>query len=78
MTINKDTKLDELIARFPWLKEEAIKLDDRAKVVNTPVGKVLLKKYTIEDVSKRTGVPVNEMLKRIETLVNERWAKNNG
>ena len=78
MTINKDTKLDELIARFPWLKEEAIKLDDRAKVVNTPVGKVLLKKYTIEDVSKRTGAPVNEILKRIETLVNERRAKNNG
>ena len=72
MVINKDTKLVDLIERFPWLKEEAVKIDERAKIINTPVGKALAKKYTIEDVSERTGIPVNDILKRIEDSIRSR------
>ena len=62
MTISKNTKLAELIKAFPWLLDEAVKLDPRLKVLKNPLGKAFIKNATIEDLSKKSGLSVREIL----------------
>ena len=53
MTISKTTKLSELMQAFPWLMDEAVKLDPKFKVLNNPIGKAFIKKSTIDRKSTR-------------------------
>ena len=53
MEITKDTKLKDLISTYPWLKDEMAKVNDKFKMLNTPVGKVMLGKATITEMSKK-------------------------
>ena len=72
MTINKDTQLKELMNAFPWLMDEAVKLDPKFKVLNNPVGKAFIKNATITDLSKRSGLSVKEILDWIRESIEKR------
>ncbi len=72
MTISKNTKLKELLAAFPWLLDEAEKLDPKFKILNNPIGKAFLKQATIEDLSKKSGLTVNEILDWIKQEIERR------
>jgi len=56
MTISKNTKLSELMNAFPWLMDEAVKLDPKFKVLNNPIGKAFIKNSTIEDLAGKAGL----------------------
>ena len=58
MEITKDTKLADLIAQYPWLKMEMAKVNEKFKMLNTPVGKIMLGKATIAEMSKKSGMEV--------------------
>ena len=58
MEITKDTKLADLIAQYPWLKTEMAKVNEKFKMLNTPVGKIMLGKATIAEMSKKSGMEV--------------------
>ena len=53
MTISKNTKLAELMKAFPWLMDEAVKLDPKFKILNNPIGKAFIKNSTIEDLAEK-------------------------
>lgn len=74
MTISRNTKLAELMNAFPWLLEEAVSLDPRLKVLNNPIGKAFIKKATIEDLSKKAGLSVPEILDWIKEQVEKHRA----
>ena len=57
MKLTEETMLKDIMAEYPWLKGEAIKLDERFKLLDSPLAKMLLRKATIADASKRTGFP---------------------
>ena len=38
MEITKETKLSDLLDQYPWLKEELSKVNDKFKMLNTPIG----------------------------------------
>ena len=44
MEINRNTKLNDILIKYPWLPDELIKIDRRFKIIKTPVGKMMLKK----------------------------------
>lgn len=71
MTINKNTKLKELMKAFPWLMDEAVNLDSGFKVLNNPIGKAFIKNATIEDLSKKSGLSVKEILDWIQEQVEK-------
>ena len=71
MHYNEQTKLTEILATYPWLPEELIKLDSRFKIVNTPIGKMMIKKATVADLSEKSGLPTEELLKRLQEMVNQ-------
>lgn len=69
MDITKDTKLKDLIITYPWLKDEMAKVNDKFKLLNTPVGKVMLGKATITEMSKKSGMDADVLISRISDLI---------
>ena len=69
MKITKDTKLKDLISTYPWLKDEMAKVNDKFKLLNTPVGKVMLGKATITEMSKKSGMDADVLISRISDLI---------
>ncbi len=69
MEITRDTKLKDLISTYPWLKDEMARINDKFKMLNTPVGKVMLGKATIADMSRKSGMEPDIIISKISELV---------
>lgn len=53
MQITRDTRLLDLINQYPWLKDELPKINEKFKMLNTPMGKIMMGKATIVEMSKK-------------------------
>ena len=69
MEITKDTKLKDLISTYPWLKDDIAKVSDKFKMLNTPVGKVMMGKATIAEMSRKSGIDADTIINKISELV---------
>ena len=69
MEITKDTRLADLITQYPWLKAEMAKVNEKFKMLNTPVGKIMLGKATIAEMSKKSGMEVEAIIERIMEII---------
>ena len=69
MEIDKDTKLSDLIAQFPWLKEEMAKVNEKFKMLNSPIGKIMMGKATIAEMSKKSGMEAEAIIEKIKELI---------
>ena len=70
MNYNDKTKLTDILAEYPWLPEELIKLDSRFKIVNTPIGKMMIKNATLADLSEKAGLSTDELLQKLREMVD--------
>ena len=71
MEINKETKLADLIAQYPWLKEEIVKVNEKFKMLNSPIGKIMLGKATIAEMSKKSGMDIDTIIGKIKELISK-------
>ena len=71
MEITKDTKLADLLAEYPWLKGEMAKVNEKFKMLNSPVGKIMLGKATIAEMSKKSGMEIDKLVSKLKTLIEE-------
>ncbi|MBR2693032.1 MAG: DUF1858 domain-containing protein [Thermoguttaceae bacterium] len=69
MNITKDSKLTDLLAQYPWLKEELPRINEKFKMLNTPVGRIMLGKATVVEMSKKSGMNADEIIEGITGLV---------
>ena len=69
MEITKETKLSELLVQYSWLKEELSKVNDKFKMLNTPMGKIMMGKATIAEMSKRSGMDADAIIGKISKLI---------
>ncbi len=69
MNINKDTKLSDLLTAYPWLKAELSTVNEKFRMLNTPMGKVMLRKATIVEMSKRSGMNEAELIEKLMELI---------
>ncbi len=69
MEYNNNSKLTDILSQHPWLPDELIKIDGRFKIVKTPIGKMMIKNATISDLSKKTGIPENILLEKLEEII---------
>ena len=69
MEITKETKLSDLLSQYPWLKEELSKVNDKFKMLNTPMGKVMMGKATISEMSKKSGMDADAIIGKISKLI---------
>ena len=69
MNITKDTKLKDLLAEYPWLKDEITKVNDKFKMLNTPAGKIMLGKADISEMSKKSGMDAEQIISKLTELI---------
>lgn len=69
MEITKETKLSDLVGQYPWLKEELSKVNDKFRMLNTPMGKIMMGKATIAEMSKKSGVDADAIIGKICELI---------
>ena len=69
MEITKETKLSDLLSQYPWLKEELSKVNDKFKMLNTPMGKIMMGKATIAEMSKKSGRDADAIIGKISKLI---------
>ena len=70
MEFNEKTKLIDILKAYPELEQKLKAMDPRLNVISTPMGKMLLKTKTVQDASNMVGIPVPELLKELEKLIN--------
>ena len=69
MNITRETKLAELMKEYPWLREEIAKVNDKFSMLNSPLGKIMEKKATIAEMSKKSGMDEDVKKKKITELI---------
>ncbi len=67
--ITKDTKLSELLTEYPCLKEKLAEVNDKFKMLNTPVGKVMMGKATIAEMSRKSGMDADVIIGKVKKLI---------
>ena len=67
--ITPDTRLKDLFAAYPNLKKELASRDPSFKMLNTPLGKLILKKATVRTASERSGLGEENFIKLIKECI---------
>ncbi|MBR1496325.1 MAG: DUF1858 domain-containing protein [Oscillospiraceae bacterium] len=74
MKITENTMLAELLKNYPWVLEELGKISGKFKLLDTPVGKALLNKATIEELCKKVGIDADSIIKKLTELIQNHGA----
>lgn len=69
MEITNKTKLKDLLAEYPWLKEELIKINDKFKLLHTPLAKVMLGKADLSMMSEKVEMEVGVFIEKLKELI---------
>lgn len=69
--ITENTKMQDLLQRKESLKSELIAFNDKFKMMNSPLFKVLIKKATVKMASERSGVELNELIGFLDKQIND-------
>ena len=67
--ITPETKLQDLLKKYPFLKEELPKINKKFRMLKTPIAKVMLRKADINEMSKRSGIEVNELILKLNEII---------
>lgn len=66
--ITPETFLKDLLAIAPELKAYLIELDPKFRALNTPLARIMLPKARVQDMSERTGIPLSELIGKLEAF----------
>ncbi len=69
MEITNKTKLKDLLSEYPWLKEEIVSINDKFKLLHTPLAKVMLGKADIKMMSEKVGMPEDVLIQKLAGLI---------
>lgn len=69
MRLAKDTRLKDILAAYPWLIDEAVKIDGRFRALRSPLGRLLIAKADIAEASRRTGIDSDAIISAIEEMI---------
>ena len=68
MEITENTRLSAILERYPWLSDELPKIDGRFRMIRTPAGKLLLRKATVADLCRMSGLSVDDVRRELDRL----------
>lgn len=71
MELNRDTKLKDIASAYPSLKTRLAEINPKFSLLNSPIGKVMIGKVTISDMSQRSGMDMNSLIDGIRKLIEE-------
>ena len=68
--ITPQTRLKDLLKQYPSLKGRLPEIDPKFKMLNSPLGKLMLGKVNVQMMSERSGVPLDKLIGSIKKLIN--------
>ncbi len=69
MEFTRDTRLQDILNAYPWLPEEAARMDPRLRAVNTPFGRLLIRRSTLADAERLSGYPVEKIIEELKKMI---------
>ena len=69
MEITAETRVADVMKEYPWLVDEAIKMDSRFGILKTPIGKMMIGRATVADGAKKVGCTVEEAIQMVEGMI---------
>lgn len=66
--ITPETFLKDLLAVDPEFKAYLIELNPKFRALNTPLARIMLPKARVQDMSERTGIPLSELIGKLEAF----------
>ena len=73
MHIDENSKLTDILAAYPWLPDELLRVEPRAKpfwtMLQTPLGKRMLKNATVADAAKYLKRPAERLLTKLDGVI---------
>lgn len=69
LELHGGTKLSDLLAVYPWLREELPRVNKKFGLLNTPLGKIMEKKATLSKMGRRSGMSKPALLEALTTLI---------
>ena len=69
MNLTANTKLKDLLDTYPWLIDEAVKLDGKFRVLRSPLARGLIAKADLSEVGRRTGTDAETVIGKIEEMI---------
>ena len=59
---DSDTRLIRIFEAYPWLSELLPRLDKRFAVMNSAIGRILMEKNSVKDLSRIAGLSPEKLL----------------
>lgn len=76
MKYDEKTKISKILDEHPWLEQELPKRYPELKAMDNPASRFMLKRMTVKDASRLSGMSVEKLLGMLEDLIAERAKKN--
>lgn len=67
--ITEETRLEELLAAHPWLRGALPEISGKFRALDSPLGKIMARKATLAQMSRKSGIPAEELIRRLEELL---------
>ena len=68
--ITPQTHLKDLLKQYPTLKNRLPELNPKFKMLNTPLGKIMMGKANVQMMSERSGIPLDKLIEGIKKLIS--------
>ena len=68
--ITSQTRLKDLLKQYPTLKSRLPELNPKFKMLNTPLGKIMMGKANVQMMSERSGIPLDKLIEGIKKLID--------
>ena len=65
-------RLSDLLARYPWMKEELVRLRPNFKMLNTPLARIMIPKATVAMMSERGEIALDELIQAMKKMIAAR------
>ena len=75
MQYDEKTKIGKILEAYPWLEKELPKRYPELKAMDNPASRFMLKRMTVKDASRLSGIPSDTLLRMLQDLVDEHNGK---
>ncbi|MDO5738254.1 MAG: PAS domain-containing protein [Eubacteriales bacterium] len=67
--ISAETRLKDLLADYPSLKDDLVELSPAFKMLKTPLARIMIPKAKVADMAERSGLELEEILTGLKRLI---------
>lgn len=67
--INENTKLEQILKIYPLLRDDLPKINDKFKMLQSPLARIMIKKADIRMMSEKSGMEISELIRKINEAI---------